>query len=88
MKTGKFLAGILSGAAIGAIAGILFAPKKGTDTRRNITEKGNEYMYGAKSKYNDLADNLSHRYDTVKSKMRGKSKQLETNMDGDDKIIY
>lgn len=88
MKTGKFLAGILSGAAIGAIAGILFAPKKGTETRRSITEKGNEYMYGAKSKYNDLADNLSHRYDSVKSKVRGKSKQLETNMDGDDKIIY
>lgn len=88
MKTGKFLAGILSGAAIGAIAGILFAPKKGTETRKNITEKGNEYMYGAKSKYNDLADNLSHRYDTVKSKVRGKSKKLETNMDGDDKIIY
>ncbi len=29
MKTGKILAGILSGAAIGAVAGILFAPKKG-----------------------------------------------------------
>jgi hypothetical protein len=35
-----------------------------------------------------VADNLSHRYDTVKSKFRGKSKQLETEMDGDDKIIY
>ncbi|MDX1601687.1 MAG: YtxH domain-containing protein [Salinimicrobium sediminis] len=88
MKTGKILAGILSGAAIGAIAGILFAPKKGADTRKSISEKSNEYMYGAKNKYNDLADNLSHRYDSVKSKMRGKSKQLESNLDGDDKIIY
>lgn len=88
MKTGKFLAGILSGAAIGALAGILFAPKKGVETRKNISDKSNEYMYGAKSKYNDLADNLSHRYDSVKSKMKGKSKQLEANMDGDDKIIY
>lgn len=88
MKTGKFIAGILSGAAIGAIAGILFAPKKGTDTRKDITDKSNEYMYGAKSKYNDLADNLSHRYDTVKSKLRGKARQAENTIDGDDKIIY
>lgn len=88
MKTGKILAGIFSGAALGAIAGLLFAPRKGAETRKTITDKGNEYMYGAKSKYNDLADNLSHRYDTVKSKVRGKSKQLETEMDGDDKIIY
>lgn len=88
MKTGKILAGILSGAAIGALAGILFAPKRGVDTRRSISDKSNEYMYGAKSKYNDLADNLSHRYDTVKSKIRGKSRQVENSMDGDDKIIY
>ncbi|MHA6280734.1 YtxH domain-containing protein [Salinimicrobium sp. CAU 1759] len=88
MKTGKILAGILSGAALGAIAGLLLAPKKGSETRKNIADKSNEYMYGAKSKYNDMADNLSHRYDTVKSKIRGKSKQLETEMDGDDKIIY
>lgn len=88
MKAGKFIAGIVSGAAIGAIAGILFAPKKGTDTRRSITDKSNEYMYGAKNKYNDLADNLSHRYDSVKTKLRGKSKQVEQAMDGDDKIIY
>ncbi|MCY2688130.1 YtxH domain-containing protein [Salinimicrobium sp. TH3] len=88
MKTGKILAGILSGAALGAVAGLLFAPKKGSETRKNIADKGNEYMYGAKSKYNDLSDNLSHRYDSVKSKIKGKSKELQTEMDGDDKIIY
>lgn len=88
MKTGKLIAGILSGAAIGAIAGILFAPKRGTETRKNITDKSNEYMYGAKSKYNDLADNLSHRYDSVKTKLRGQTRKVENSMDGDDKIIY
>lgn len=88
MKTGKFIAGILSGAAIGAIAGILFAPKRGTETRKKITDKSNEYMYDAKSKYNDLTDNLSHKYDSVKSKLRGQSKKIQNTMDGDDKIIY
>jgi gas vesicle protein len=88
MKAGKILLGILSGAAAGAALGMLFAPKKGTDTRKSIADRSNEYMYGAKNKYNDLADNLSHQYDSVKSKVKGKTKDLETKMDGDDKIIY
>lgn len=88
MKAGKILLGIISGAAAGAVAGILFAPKKGKDTRKNIADRSNEYMYETKSKLNDLSDNLSHRYDSVKSKVRGKSKNLEAKMDGDDKIIY
>ncbi|MFD2519091.1 YtxH domain-containing protein [Salinimicrobium flavum] len=88
MKAGKILLGILSGAAAGAAVGILFAPKKGTDTRRRIADKSNEYMYDTKSKFNDLADNLSHRYDSVKTKVRGKSKKMQARMDGDDKIIY
>lgn len=88
MKAGKILLGVLSGAAAGAALGMLFAPRKGTETRKNIADRSNEYMYGAKNKYNDLADNLSHKYDSVKSKVRGKSKDLENKMDGDDKIIY
>lgn len=88
MKAGKIVLGVLSGAAAGAVAGMLFAPKKGTDTRKRIADKSNEYMYETKSKFNDLADNLSHRYDTVKSKVRGKSRRMEAQMDGDDKIIY
>ncbi|MFD0975194.1 YtxH domain-containing protein [Salinimicrobium gaetbulicola] len=88
MKAGKMILGILSGAAAGAAVGMLFAPKKGADTRKRIADRSNEYMYETKSKFNDLADNLSHRYDSVKSKMRNKSKKMEASLDGDDKIIY
>ena len=88
MKAGKILLGILSGAAAGAAVGMLFAPRKGTETRRQIADRGNEYMNGTKTKFNDLTGNLSSRYDSVKSKVKGKTKTMETKMDGDDKIIY
>lgn len=36
MKNGKFLAGIIAGLGTGAILGILFAPEKGSKTRKRI----------------------------------------------------
>ena len=40
METGKAAAGVLLGVGIGALLGILFAPAKGTKTRRRIMDKG------------------------------------------------
>ena len=88
MKAGKIILGILSGAAVGAAAGMLFAPKKGTETRKRIADKSNQYMTGTKDKFNDLSHNMSDKYDSVKSKVKGKSRKVEAKMDGDDKIIY
>lgn len=36
MSTGKIIAGIIAGAAVGASLGILFAPDKGSETRTRI----------------------------------------------------
>lgn len=40
---GKFVIGAMIGAAAGAIAGILFAPKSGKETRKEIGEKAKDY---------------------------------------------
>jgi len=42
-STGKFVAGALIGAAAGAIAGVLLAPKSGKETRADIANKAKEY---------------------------------------------
>jgi gas vesicle protein len=70
MSKGKFLSGLLSGAAVGAAIGLLFAPKKGVDTRKKITETGDNYLQDAKSKFNEMTDNLSHKVESVTAKTK------------------
>ncbi len=71
MSTGKVALGALAGLAIGAIAGILFAPEKGSTTRRQIMDKGDEYVDGVKSTYNDVRDSLTNKYESVKRDAEG-----------------
>jgi len=69
MSSGKVLASVLAGAAAGAILGILFAPDKGTETRRKIAETGSDVAGSVKSKYNEFADTISEKYDAAKEKL-------------------
>lgn len=71
MNSGKFLATVLAGAAIGAVIGVLFAPDKGTETRRKMAEKGSDLANGVKDKYNEFSDNISEKYDAAKEKLSG-----------------
>ena len=43
MSSGKVVLGLLAGVAVGALAGILFAPAKGSKTRKRIMNKGENY---------------------------------------------
>lgn len=63
MNSNKVLLGILGGVAVGAIAGILFAPDKGSKTRKKITDKGKTYAKDAKGKFTDATKNLTNKYE-------------------------
>ena len=71
MGSGKVLASVLAGAAAGAVLGILFAPDKGTETRRKLAERGADLTDNLKSKASDYADILSDKYDAAKEKITG-----------------
>ena len=48
--TGKMLTAVAAGAAIGGLLGVLFAPDKGIETRKKISEKSKEIADAAKEK--------------------------------------
>lgn len=62
----KLLTGILIGAAAGAVLGVLYAPEKGTDTRRRLSEKGGEWGDTVKNKFNELGEAISEKYDSIR----------------------
>ena len=79
MESGKVFLGVLAGMATGAILGILFAPAKGSVTRKGISDKGEEYANSFKEKYHELLDTVSKKYGSTKNEVedlvsKGKSK--------------
>jgi gas vesicle protein len=66
MSSGKVLLGIIVGAAVGAVFGILYAPDKGSVTRKRIVRRGTDYAEDVKEKFNEYIDALTEEYDTVK----------------------
>lgn len=44
MKTGNVLVGIFAGLAAGVLIGVLFAPEKGSEIRKRVLKKGDDYV--------------------------------------------
>jgi len=65
MNAGKLLLGILAGAATGALLGVLFAPEKGSDTRRKISKKEEDLADVLKEKFNDFLGCVSAKCEKV-----------------------
>lgn len=53
---GGFVTGLLFGAAVGAALGVIFAPRAGSDTRRQIAESGKTLREGALRTYEQARD--------------------------------
>ena len=86
MSTGKVVLGTLAGLAIGGIAGILFAPQKGSTTRQQIMDKGDDYVDKLKTKFDDFSDSITEKFESTKKDAenlaeRGKAKYEDAKKD-------
>ena len=89
-QQGHFFMGLLIGGALGALAGIFFAPKSGKDLRSDIKEKGSEVLKDGKEIYADAskkakeiieearhqAEELKKEADRYLSEARQKAKEI------------
>ena len=58
MSKGKFALGALLGAGLGAVAGLLFAPKSGKETREDIKAKATDLKVKADKKMEEAKKNV------------------------------
>lgn len=68
-KLEKIILAAVSGAATGAILGMLFAPDKGSDTRKKIGQKGDDYLKRIRKDINELRKYLDERTQASKNEI-------------------
>jgi gas vesicle protein len=86
MSTSKFIAGFVVGGAIGAIAGILLAPKSGEETRKiladtaqDMAKRADETAKQIQTKADDAVSDLQKKGEEIKEKLQDFiSKQKES----------
>ncbi|MBI1769444.1 MAG: YtxH domain-containing protein [Sphingobacteriales bacterium] len=65
----KILTALGAGLAAGAILGVLFAPDKGTETRKKINQQGQKLADAVKDKFNKGKEKLNGLKEELNEKM-------------------
>ncbi|MBK6834307.1 MAG: YtxH domain-containing protein [Bacteroidetes bacterium] len=68
-NTGKIIGALVVGAAIGGILGILFAPDKGSETRKKIVGKTDDFKDALKEKFNTMFEEAKSEFEALKEKV-------------------
>lgn len=78
-NTGQTLLALLTGAAIGAGIGILYAPDKGTNTRKKIEKSAKKAQKELQAKLNETKSNLSDKAYAAKQSFEEKLDETLSN---------
>ena len=87
MSTGKILLGVLAGVSAGALLGILFAPDKGSATRKKISKKGQDYADDLQEKFAGFMANTKENAESAKEKSKDFVDHVKTRYDGATKEV-
>jgi gas vesicle protein len=69
-KNGDFVAGLIVGGLIGAVIGILYAPKSGKETREEIGRKADELLSKAREEYEVAVAKSRKTYETAVQRLK------------------
>ena len=78
---GDFIAGIVVGGFLGAIIGILYAPKSGKETREEIGKKTDELLSKAKEEYDNAIEKSRKAYEAALEKFKQLELQTQKKVD-------
>ena len=65
MSTGKVLLGVLAGVTAGALLGVLFAPDKGCETRKKVTQKGKDLVTDLEETLKSFLAEVSEKFESA-----------------------
>jgi gas vesicle protein len=68
MNSSKILTAFVVGAAVGAVLGILYAPDKGTETRKKVNEEGKKMSDAIKNKFNEMKGKMNAMKDDMEQR--------------------
>lgn len=74
-NSGRFFEGLLLGGILGAIAGVLFAPKSGREMRKHLVDSSDEIYKNASTQISDAKDRTEQALQDFQSKSDGILKQ-------------
>jgi gas vesicle protein len=69
-KNGNGIMALLAGAAIGAAIGVLFAPDKGSETRKKMKDGFDDLKDQAKSKWGSLEEETKEKFSETKDNLK------------------
>ena len=72
-----FFKGLLVGGTLGALAGILFAPKSGKELRSDIKKKGDKILKDGREIYDDAGTKAKEIFGEVKHQAKALKREAE-----------
>ncbi|TDP01543.1 YtxH domain-containing protein [Flavobacterium sp. 245] len=77
MKASNTILGIVGAAAAGALLGVLFAPDKGSETRKKIKDKSKDYGDNLKTKFDGIVDTIKSNGKEIVDEGKAKFNQVK-----------
>ena len=78
---GSFLMGLLAGTVLGAGLGMLFAPKAGSETRKQLSEQATRLRSTAGDTYQQASEKINQTYHQASDKINQASEKVSQMVD-------